>query len=126
MKEGPAEYFPSRMTNKERKKTLVDELLVADEAFRYAATCCGLDTVQHYKRCVLDILSIGKDGLWYVTMYFVFFFFIFSSRYSVVYPTGPHPPLRLARRHTSLYLDGISFYWCFLPPRFVPARNESG
>lgn len=35
VKEGPAEYFSSRMTNKERKKTLVDELLVADDAFRY-------------------------------------------------------------------------------------------
>lgn len=35
VKEGPSEYFSSRMTNKERKKTLVDELLVADDAFRY-------------------------------------------------------------------------------------------
>lgn len=34
VKEGPAEYFSSRLTNKERKKTLVDELLVADDAFR--------------------------------------------------------------------------------------------
>ncbi|CAN0072161.1 unnamed protein product [Ectocarpus sp. 13 AM-2016] len=34
VKEGPSEYFSSRMTNKERKKTLVDELLVADDAFR--------------------------------------------------------------------------------------------
>ncbi len=46
VKEGPAEYFSSRMTNKERKKTLVDELLVADEAFRWATltvlleACC--------------------------------------------------------------------------------------
>lgn len=40
MKEGPAEYFSSRMTNKERKKTLVDELLVADDAFRYAMQVC--------------------------------------------------------------------------------------
>lgn len=37
VKEGPAEYFSSRMTNKERKKTLVDELLVADDAFRCSA-----------------------------------------------------------------------------------------
>lgn len=35
VKEGPGEYFSSRLTKKERKKTLVDELLVADEQFRF-------------------------------------------------------------------------------------------
>lgn len=35
VKEGPGEYFSARLTNKERKKTLVDELLVADEDFRF-------------------------------------------------------------------------------------------
>ncbi|CAM9206603.1 unnamed protein product [Ascophyllum nodosum] len=34
VKESAAEFFSSRLTKKERKKTLVDELLVADETFR--------------------------------------------------------------------------------------------
>lgn len=36
VKEGMGEFFSSRLTKKQRKKTLVDELLVADESFRYA------------------------------------------------------------------------------------------
>lgn len=36
VKEGLGEFFSARLSKKERKKTLVDELLVADEKFRCA------------------------------------------------------------------------------------------
>lgn len=55
MKEGPAEYFSSRMTNKERKKTLVDELLVADDAFRYNFRYSRYNFYVCTKLCMYDV-----------------------------------------------------------------------
>ncbi|CAM9662805.1 unnamed protein product [Sphacelaria rigidula] len=49
VKEGPGEYFSARLTNKERKKTLVDELLVADEKFRFYSKRQS-DSIQQKKR----------------------------------------------------------------------------
>ncbi|KAI9284549.1 Fcf2 pre-rRNA processing-domain-containing protein [Umbelopsis sp. AD052] len=48
--EGPTEFFSSRLTKRERKQTIVDELLADDEARGY------------YKRRFLDVQSRTQNG----------------------------------------------------------------
>lgn len=48
--EGPTEFFSSRLTKRERKQTIVDELLADDEARGY------------YKRRFLDVQSRTQSG----------------------------------------------------------------
>ena len=48
--EGPTEYFSSRLHNKDRKKTFVDEVLAAE------------DSTGHFKRRYIDIQARKTSG----------------------------------------------------------------
>lgn len=48
--EGPTEFYSSRLTRKERKKTIIDELMADEEAKKY------------YKRKFLEIQKTKQSG----------------------------------------------------------------